>query len=79
MHAEHRGNNTAEEVEKILALKKLVESYQTCIAQLEDNLTSDGNVNMVDHNMQLAKAQSSLDKVTHSLWHQENCGAFQSQ
>ncbi|KIJ21117.1 hypothetical protein PAXINDRAFT_6891 [Paxillus involutus ATCC 200175] len=50
------GNKVAEEVEKILALEKLVESYRGHVAQLESDLTSDGKVNIVDYNMQLAEA-----------------------
>ncbi|KIK78290.1 hypothetical protein PAXRUDRAFT_164372, partial [Paxillus rubicundulus Ve08.2h10] len=41
------------------------------VAQLESDLTSNGKVNIVDHNMQLAKAWSSLNKATGSLHHQK--------
>ncbi|KIK74889.1 hypothetical protein PAXRUDRAFT_19441 [Paxillus rubicundulus Ve08.2h10] len=65
------GNKVAEEVEKILALEKLVENYGGCVAQLESDLTSNGKVNIVDYNVQLAEAQSSLNKATGLLHHQE--------
>ncbi|KAF8841615.1 hypothetical protein BDN67DRAFT_989616 [Paxillus ammoniavirescens] len=67
MHLKWSGNKAAEEIEKILALENLVESYQACVSQLEDDLTSDGEINIVDHNIQLAEAQASLDKATQML------------
>ncbi|KAF9233660.1 hypothetical protein BU15DRAFT_90255 [Melanogaster broomeanus] len=61
------GMKVVEEVEKILALEKLVESHHAHVFHLENELSSDGDIDMLDHAMQLAEAQASLDKATRSL------------
>lgn len=67
MHLERSGNKAAEEIEKILALETLAESYRARVVQLEDDLISGRETNIIDHNVQLAEAQASLDKATQML------------
>jgi len=57
----------SEQLAHILALEKTVEDYQHHVDQLENDLVGDHVNDIIDYNLQLAAAKTSLSKATHAL------------